>query len=210
VALVAIAAGSFVLNQRFFSAYAAMVRAGREMRAGRFDQAVTQLDAAAAKVPADADLRTEILFVKAIGFMQEDRSAEALPLLRAYVKTSPEDVNARKILLQAEVAAAFEARDYETFLQKTLEVAGQNPSEPTAVAGVASAYACKYAVQGDEEFARQARERLEAARKLAPPSDPDFEEYSQRIQFRLATREIISRAEFHRRFPNGWHAGEMK
>ncbi len=210
VGLVAIAAGSFVLNQRFFSAYAAMVRAGRQMKEGRFDRAAALLESAAEKVPESQDLRAELNLVKAIQFMQEDRSAEAVPLLRACLEAAPGDANLKKMLLQAEVGAAFEAQDYDTFLKKSLEVAEQNPNEPTAQAGVASAYACKYAAQGDEEFARQARERLEAARKLAPPTDADFDEYSQRIQFRLATREIISRAEFHRRFPSGWHPAETK
>ncbi|PYT13502.1 MAG: hypothetical protein DMF51_10660 [Acidobacteria bacterium] len=202
--LLMVAALAFVRNQRFFSAYAQLVRAGRDLKTGRFDQAVSKMESAARMIPESADMAAEVNFLKAIQFVQQDRSADAVPLLRAYVAAYPGDANAKKVLLQAEIGAAFESADYEAFLEKSLVLAGQEPNDPRASAGVASAYACKYAVKGEEEFARQARERLEAARKLAPPADPDFEEYSQRIEYRLATREIISRTEYHRRFPNGW------
>ncbi len=204
IALLMIAALDFVRNQRFFSAYAQVVRAGRDLKTGQLDAALTRFESAARAVPESADLAAEINFLKAIQLVQNDRSAEAVPLLRSYVEAYPGDPNAKQVLLQAEIGAAFEAGDYDAFLEKSQALAKQEPNDARAAAGVASAYACKYAAQGNEEFAAQARERLEAAGKLAPPADPDFEEYSQRIRYRLATREIISRTEYHRRFPNGW------
>ena len=68
---------------------------------------------------------------------------------------------------------------------------------------MASAYACKYAVTGDEQFKEESLKKLEEARSVAGNNEV-FEEYQQRILHRLYTREIIKRDEFIKRFPNGW------
>ena len=45
---------------------------------------------------------------------------------------------------------------------------------------------------------------LEIVSKMQGAEGPQFAEYVDRIRYRLETREIISRSEFVRRFPNGW------
>ena len=39
---------------------------------------------------------------------------------------------------------------------------------------------------------------------------PEFKEYENRILHRLQSREIITQAEFARRFPNGWSPEQEK
>ncbi len=197
-------------NRRYFSAYAHMVRAGRKIATGDVDHAIPLMESAAGLVPEAEDLRTEIQLFKAIQLVQQDKSAEAVPLLHAHTRQFPQDEFARQLLLQAEIGAAFDAKNYDEFLEKSRTLAEKQPDNPVAVAGVASALACKYVSTGDETFARQANERLEAAKSLSPPDSPEFAEYSQRIRYRLATRTIITRTEFKRRFPNGWSGEEKK
>jgi hypothetical protein len=71
---------------------------------------------------------------------------------------------------------------------------------------IASAYACKYAVTGNEQFKQQSLEFLKKAKIISEQQGRlnDFEEYEDRILHRLETREIISRKEFIQKFPNGW------
>jgi hypothetical protein len=116
----------------------------------------------------------------------------------------PKSAEVRRLLLVAEIGDAFDRKDYDTFLAKSKEIATQNPKEAQVAAGVASAYACKYAVTGEESFRQEALRQLEKAAALAPPGDKDYPEYANRIRHRIETREIIKREEFRRRFPNGW------
>ena len=105
-------------------------------------------------------------------------------------------------LLQAEAGAAFDAKDYDTFLAKSMEVLKRHPNEPMALAAVASAYACKYAATGLDAHRQEALKYLDSAAQRG--QGPELAEYRQRILHRLQTREIISREEFYRRFPLGW------
>jgi len=72
-----------------------------------------------------------------------------------------------------------------------------------ALGFLASAYACKFAAEGKEEFKEKATQNLEKVRNLTG-NDNRYEEGEQRILHRIETREIISRTEFHNKFPNGW------
>ncbi len=137
--------------------------------------------------------------------LSEDQAAEAVPLLRQSMLRFPPEWRREieVVLLHAEGSAAFDAKDYDTFLAKQEEVLRRQPGDAMAVAAVASAHACKYATTGEARHKEQSLRYLEQATQRAP--GPDAEEYRQRILHRLETREIITRAEFHRRFPQGWH-----
>jgi hypothetical protein len=92
-------------------------------------------------------------------------------------------------------------------LKKATDYAKLTPTDATAVAGVASAYACKYAVTGTKEFRKQALEQLDRASKLVRPANAaEFRDYVTRIHHRLDTREVITRSEFHRRYPAGYRS----
>ena len=70
------------------------------------------------------------------------------------------------------------------------------------VAELASALACKYAVTADVSFRDRAVQALEESRSLSktPEEQKAFKEYSERINHRLTTREIIDKREYDRRF----------
>jgi ADP-ribosylglycohydrolase len=104
----------------------------------------------------------------------------------------------------AQIGIAFHRRDYDEFARLAQQVSRENPRSAAAAAEVASAYACKYAVTGDPSMRQAALDSLEQARKLKRPNDAGFPEYENRIQHRLATRMILSRAQFVQQYPNGW------
>ena len=133
---------------------------------------------------------------------QDGKSAEAAKLMHDAAATYPE---LPALALEAEFfdeGAAFERQDYDAFLGIAQKQWNESPGPETAGA-VASAFACKYATTGDLEYRQKSEEMLEKARQLSL-TDADeqkrFVEYAERIQYRLKSREIITTAEFNRRF----------
>jgi hypothetical protein len=205
-ALVAIAILSLVVNWRFTMAYREMRQASRAMEARRVEAAAALMASSSARVPESTDLKDAAGFYRGLWLMTADKSAEALPLLRAYAAKYPGDA-AAELVLGAEMGAAFDAHDYDAFLAKAQEWAQRQKDNPIGVAGLASAYACKYAATQDESFRAQALELLHKAKASAGAQAAEIQEYEERTLYRLETRQIISPAEYKKRFPNGRKGG---
>jgi len=131
------------------------------------------------------------------------RPKKLTPQEQEALAIKPNDPEYTMALLQAESGLAYEQRDYDRFLEAEETLAKRQPDDPIAALGVASAHACKYAVTGDATPRTLAERQIEAASKMKGADGPAFAEYLDRIRYRLETREIISRNEYRRRFPNG-------
>jgi len=105
----------------------------------------------------------------------------------------------------AEVGVAFDAKDYDRFVMLEQQAMNRHPKDPSIVAGVASALACKYVTTGDESYKTQALAMLAKAKTLAVTETEQeaYVEYAQRIHYRLDTKIIIDKDEYDRRFRNG-------
>ena len=101
------------------------------------------------------------------------------------------------------MGVAFNEKDYGKFLEIAKAYNKANGSNSFSLSMLASAYACNYAVTGDENFKKQSLGNMEQAVAMAG-EDPGLIEYSQRIRHRLSSREIIKKKEFDKRFPDGW------
>ncbi len=219
VVLVGVAIFSLWHNGRFLRAHVALLQAERAAKAGDMERYVERLQSAAELVPERADLqaaaaqagammRAPADLLRAAKLLEADQPAEALQVLQAL----PPDVGpfrgvVERVRLTAEMSLAFDRKDYDLFLEKTKEMLKLEPDEPRVIAGMASAYACKYAVTGKEELRKEALDYLERARRLPGANHPEFREYEERILHRLETREILKREEFRKRFPEGWKKG---
>jgi hypothetical protein len=210
--LLGLAAFSLIHNRRFLLGYVEMHRAGRAMAKRDVSQAAAFMSAAAAHVPEARELKDLADYFTGLDLMANDRAAEAVPLLQSGAVRLPPGTEARQVaemlLAKAQAAVAFDAKDYDAFLAKETEMLKARPNDPMAMAGVASAHACKYAVTGDESHKQQALRMLESA--VQADKGPHVADYRQRILFRLHTREIISKKEFDRRYPNGWNPEAKK
>ena len=202
--LLALAVLSFFLNLRFFQGYVEIRRAGRASRRGDIAAAASLMTAAARHLPEQPELAEIAALFTGIELMAQDKSAEAVAVLKGPWPRLSGDLRpmAEEALLRAEAGAAFDAKDYDTFLAKEKELLKRNPGSGMAMAAVASAHACKYAVSGLESHKQEAMKLLESASRQS--QDPEFPQYRQRILHRLHTREIITRKEFEQRFPQGW------
>ena len=207
IGLAALVVFATLWNMRF-------IRAIVEMK--RFQAAILTQDAittekhiaaASAFVPENNDLRVLASFYRGIILVGEDKYDEAIALLEEAGKKLPPTWGASFFLRQAKMLKAFDDKDYDMFLEYSKELLAQHPQVGHFHAGLASAYACKYAETGDAEFRTQALASMKTARALSmsEPEKQMLEGIESRILHSLATREIISSEEFTKRFPDGWN-----
>lgn len=194
-------------NMRFFRGYMEARRAIHAFSDGDVDTAFKLMEAAAKNVPESQDLRKRAVLYHGVWFLKNDNSTDALPLLLDVRADFGGDPDFASLLLSAQANVAFEKKQYDKFLQIAQAQLELTPGSAFSVAGVASAYACKYAETGKEDYAREALRYVEIASKMVSPNDIAVKQYEQRIRHRLATREIITRQEYERSFPQGWHQG---
>jgi hypothetical protein len=76
------------------------------------------------------------------------------------------------------------------------------PDNDRHALSAASAAACRYAESGEERYRREAEELIRTVRGRVPAAQSgEVEEYVERIQYRLDSRQIIDQDEYYRRFP---------
>jgi hypothetical protein len=131
------------------------------------------------------------------------KSVEAARTYHEAVALLPEAPGLADAVDGLDAVAAFDRKDYDTFLALA-EKGWKNHSQSSDyAAALASALACKYAVTGDPAFHTRAEEMLEKARQLAASSPEAMQrqkEYEERIRYRLKTRQILDPKEYDRRF----------
>jgi len=200
---------SFVYNWRFFAAYVEVRRASTALHRGDISEAVRLSSAATAHVPDSVHLRILSHFILGLRDMKDDRAGDALAHFHQVQILSPDWPNIDSTILRAENSAAFDRQDYDAFLATSKKILDQSPTDPMSIGTVASAYACKYAATGDASYKQQSLDYLNRAKGLSTGRTKElYDEYEQRILFRLDTRRIISRQAFLNEFPNGYHPTE--
>jgi tetratricopeptide (TPR) repeat protein len=135
--------------------------------------------------------------------IQANQTAQANRLMIEAAREYPESPALAVGALLTKGGEAFDRRDYDTFLATSRQALALAPDEPRMIAGVASALACKYAVTGDVRYRTEAESLLVQAQAAAEGSAEDkasHDEYAERIRHRLATRVIIDKDEYNRRF----------
>lgn len=202
-ALIILVVLAFLYNQRFFFAHIEVLRGLHELKSGNLEGAVPLFDAAAERVPDEPELRGAARYFQAVLLVNQEHASEAIPLLKEALAIEPGNPAYTLALLEAEASLAYERKDYDRFLEAEQTLAKRQPDDPVAALGVASAHACKYAVAGDKAVRTLAEQQIGIASKMKGADGPQFAEYLDRIRYRLETREIISRSEYRRRFPNG-------
>jgi hypothetical protein len=164
---------------------------------------------------------SEFLEVKAL----EDRAAKAFANLQKAQKIAEEPGNEAEVARLTHEAAvnypelphmqllvdsadqgvAFVSKDYDRFLQLA-EKDWDTLETPRTAATLSSALACKFATTGDPAFRQRSEELLARAKDLTG-DDQDaaagFQEYSERIRYRLESRQIIDKWEYDKKFRQG-------
>lgn len=131
---------------------------------------------------------------------EAEQGEAALAALEEAVAAYPE---AASLAVDRDIAHAsvqFERGDYGAFTAEARRLHAAYPTDPYLHLMVASGIAAQYAVSGDETLAAASRSELEQALAHGETAgDAGIAEYAERVQHRLATREILSRQEYERR-----------
>jgi len=205
--LAAIVIFSFIWNWRFVQAYIDLRKVKTAQHDGDIKKTAKLFHSVASKVPEQKELSVMATFYDGVQLLyEEDKPAESLKLFNFCKENLPKMPFLDYMINASEIGVAFDNKDYDKFLSLAIQQQNRRPDDHSAVAGVASAYACKYAVTGDEQFKQQSLDYLEKSKTLSEKQGDlkRFEEYEDRILYRLETREIIGRKEFIQKFPNGW------
>jgi hypothetical protein len=194
---------ALVRNYRFFEAYVGIRASHQAAGRGDFSTAAARMEAAALRVPEIPQYGTLAKMFQAVVHLQEDKSGEALALMKEVAPQMPEVEMAQTLYHQAEIGDAFEKKDYGRMVASAKAMADAHPAERMAKLSLASAYACQFAASGDAADEKAAREQMPSAEEEGSLTDEE-KDYVNRIEHRLASREVIDRKDFARRFPSGW------
>jgi hypothetical protein len=193
-------------NGRFVLAHIELKQGARACAADDVENAAALFTSASKRVPECRDLDDLSAYYNAIALLRQDKNREALDTIEPHASKLPPSWRADELVMQARLGMAFDEGRYNDFLCHAEKLLAAAPNDPTRLATVASACACKYATTGDEAFRARALSLLTQAR--AGDSSPEMADYEMRIRYRLHSREIIRQEEFQKRFPNGWKAPE--
>jgi len=136
---------------------------------------------------------------------EEGHAAEAAQLMHEAATSYPEAPGLAAYAEYFDEGAAFERKDYDTFLSIAQKLWKNHPDAQTS-ATVSSAFACKYAVTGEIAYRKQAEEMLRSAEQQTQgnaEAGKSYQEYAERIHYRLDTRQIIDKPEYDRKFRSG-------
>lgn len=211
VGMVILVVFTLLWNSRFIHAYYELRCFGPAMAVGDVQRGAAHFVSASRLVPENEELQAYGAFYEGLLLLSQDKPAEALKLLQSCRGRVAVESDLDDLIVNAQLGVAFDRGDYDEFLQLALRMNDKYKDDPAYAGQLASAYACKYAETEDEQYRIKSLAALDRSNTLTS-ARPEYEEYhaeyEQRILHRLYTREIISRSEFNKRYPNGWVKGE--
>ncbi|MBK9250109.1 MAG: hypothetical protein IPM69_18875 [Ignavibacteria bacterium] len=204
VAILLIVIGSWIWNWNFYQAYGNFREALESFSTGDVTNARRLMSLASDEVPEVDDLKTLSRYFHGIELLKEDKSNEALAELTKCQEKLPESYNLQSLIIEAKIGSSFDNKDYHGFLDAAKERLAMDSTSPVSMTSVASAYACLYAVKGDEEDKNNAVRYLVKSKAIDSTSH-EMKEYYSIVEYRLFSRNIIKREDFIKQFPNGWN-----
>lgn len=193
---------SIFWNWRFYSAYRNIKHANEAFGQKSFSGAANFMGEASAQVPEISDLAEMAAYFEGVNLMSKDKSTAALAQFEKCKDLSP-DFHVKEYILQAEIGSDFDSKNYSQFLAASQRFLQLDTTQAQSWAGVSSAYACLYAQNNVDSLRQLSLKYINKAKTLGDTS-AETKEYYSLIQYRLDSRQIITRDQFHKKFPNGY------
>jgi hypothetical protein len=136
---------------------------------------------------------------------EDGKAAEAARMMHDAAAKYPQLKNLSFFAETFDGGAAFESKDYDKFLAISERQWKQLPNANTA-GMLASALACKYAITGDASLKQRSEEMIAKATQMVQgnaEATASVQEFVERNNYRLKSREIITKTEFDKRFRSG-------
>jgi hypothetical protein len=134
--------------------------------------------------------------------IEEGHEAEAAQLVHAAATDYPQYPHIDLAMNAYDGGVAFAKKDYDTFFSLANKNWDLLPSASTALS-MASALDCKYAITGDAQYRQRSEDMMARARQMAAgdqEATADLTEFTDRHNYRLQTRKIITKSEYDRKF----------
>jgi hypothetical protein len=195
-------------NWRFYDGYINTKAATSAYVAGDVTKAALLMTKAAKDVPEATDIGSLAHYFSGIDLLKKDKSTEALSEFDG-CKNLPADYHVNTLVLQAEMGSGYDKKDYGLFLTAAKAFLQSDTTHAQSWAGVSSAYACLYAQNNADSSKQQALKYYYKAKTIDDKS-AEAKEFYGRILYRLDSRQIISKDEFDKKFPNGYISNNLK
>lgn len=197
-----IVAFSIFWNWRFYSAYINIKKANKAFSEKNTGNAANLMSKAAGQVPEANDLAAMAAYFKGIDLLSKDKSTLALIEFNKCNALSP-DFHVNEYTLQAQMGSGFDNKDYNLFLTASKNFLQLDTTSAQSWAGVSSAYACLYA-QNNIDSLKQLSLKYFNKAKMLDDTSSGAKEYYELIHYRLNSKQIITRDQFHKKFPQGY------
>lgn len=189
-------------NWPYFIAYNEFNKGVDFVNTGDYESAAKSFETAAISTN-NGDLRVLTSYYRGLSYMQRGNPAFAVAEFEFCQDKLPKDYDVDALLLDAQIGASFDEEQYDRMLELSVKNYEMNASSIRACSQVASAHACMYAITGDASHKQQSVRHLEIARALIDDEEL-YHSMLNHVEYRLSTREILTREAFTKRFPNGW------
>lgn len=194
---------SFFWNWKYYDAYNNIEKSTELFQKGDYTNATALMNTASLEVPEVEDLKTLKTYYKGIEYLTKDKNDEALIEFNLCKSKVPANYNINTLIVQAKIGSAFNKKNYQGFLLASKEYFKIDSTSAESYSSLASAYACIYADKGDENAKKLAFENIKKA-KLIDSTSAESKFYYNFLDYRINTRQIITREEFIKKYPNGW------
>ena len=161
---------------------------------GDFETAEKYSASASALVPDNKEFLSLMYYISGIKNYSESNFAEALEFLEKYLSYESDDAFIDELVTSMKISNAFEDKDYSLMADLSEQLYSNYSDEPQVILQYASALACKYADSENSDDYNKALELIETARTYE--LDDSNIDYIKRIEYRLSTKNIISKAEY--------------
>jgi len=203
VAVIIITGISFYINQPFYLAYIEEKEADEFFFKKQYAEASLLIESSLSKVPESENLELKRNYYTGLYYLSNDRNADALNRFLLCREKVSGIIVLNKLISKAQLGIHFEIKDYETYFKECYKRYLWDTSKVYFIADLASAYACLYATKGVDSSKQKAAYFLKKSLYLAK-DDKEIKEHSNRIEYRLYSRNILSTSEFNRKYPKGW------
>lgn len=203
VGILALVIFSVVWNWRFFDGYLNLKQSVKAFSEGRSSDAARIAAKVHDDVPEAADLQNLYYYYNGYDQLTKDHSAQALAEFNKIDSVMPAEFRLDELKLQARAGAAFDNKNYADFLAASKQIKALDAENAAAVLEVASAYSCLYAQNGTDS-AKQGAIRYMADAK-SKSKDTSNDDYFQLINYRLDTKQMLTRQQFKQKFPHGYN-----
>ncbi len=136
---------------------------------------------------------------------QSGRYSDAIQSLDQARKIFPYFEGYDDVLGRLQIADAFTRHDWDRYLELAAKQFDLHRNSSEYASSYAGALATKWAATGDTKYKMHAEEMLSKAQSLAVTAEErdTFAEYSERVRYRISSRQIIDKSEYDRRFRSG-------